>query len=154
MDFNKTDYEETVESIAAEVLQDNGIDESDWYERITEEVDSNAYIVYYAGPPVVKEASKNFPTDMQEITSMAGANADFEKLFQVAAYMAMEADVHEKCRELVDVGGVCEECEDFVEDVDDLTNCTECGLKVCDTCLRGDLCPDCEKDLEKDSEGS
>lgn len=133
-DFTREDYHETVESIAKEAMQEKELDRNQF---INESVDSNSYIFMYAGPPVVKEASDNFPTGMQEIAAMAGPDADFDKLLQVAAYMAMEADVYQAVEELEDDYEECNKCGCMIDtnDVDQGEECAECDDFFCDGCL-------------------
>ena len=146
-EYTREDYWETVEAIAKEILTDCGLEENDWNERIHEEVDSNAYIIMYAGPPVVKEASDNWPTDLQEVQAMAGTVLDFVVLFATAAWMAMEQDVQEKCRELAEDAEVCDRCDSAVFG-EVLKECEYCGDEICNECLiechSGKLrCKDC-----------
>lgn len=156
-DYTTEDYRETVESIAQEILEDKGLDSDNWGDRIHEEVDSNAYIIMYAGPPVVKEASDNFPSDMTEVTAMAGPDADFERLLAAAAFMAMEQDVREKCIELAGDAEECSRCDSAIfpgpNGEPNLYECEECGEEVCFDCVAdegGQLCKDCyEEDLEE-----
>lgn len=131
-EFNANDYQETVEAIAKEIIEDEGLEEQDWHDRITQDVDSNSYIIYYAGPPVVKEASNNFPTDMREVCELAGPEADFEKLLQVAAFIAMEADIYQECRNLAEDAEVCEICG--AVHFEPLEECNECNQMICKKC--------------------
>jgi uncharacterized protein YheU (UPF0270 family) len=96
-----SDYWDTVESIAREVIEQNGTDEQNWHDSITKQVDGNHFIIYTAENETVLNESDNEP-DGREVTAMAGEDADWRKMRTIAAYMAMEADVWEKCRELVE----------------------------------------------------
>jgi hypothetical protein len=96
-----SDYWDTVESIARTVIEQNGTDEQNWRDTITKQVEGNHFIIYIAENETVLNESDNEP-DGREVTAMAGEDADWRKMRTIAAYMAMEADVWEKCRELVE----------------------------------------------------
>jgi hypothetical protein len=139
-EYTKEDYKETVQAIAKDIIEDKGLDDDNWHDRIHEDVDSNSYIIMYAGPPVVKEASDNFPTDMREVCAMAGPDADFDRLLGTAAYLAMQQDVQEACRDLADTAEVCDICDEVrFED----ENCVP-PLDECNGCKQ-DICMDCSE---------
>ena len=155
-DYTPEDYRETVEAIAKDILEDEGLDPDNWQDRIHEDVDSNAYIIMYAGPPVVKEASDNFPTDMREVAAMAESDADFDQLLATAAYMAMEKDVQEKCRDLAEDAEECDRCKKVIF-ADVFVACEDCEDEICDDCATQDdsgkvLCKDCGEDEDPDDE--
>lgn len=95
------DYRETVESIARDVIENEGIDESNWHDYIHESVDGSAFIIYYGKNEVVLEATDNEP-DNDEVASMCDPKGSWRDMRQTAAYLAMERDVWDKARELVE----------------------------------------------------
>ena len=96
-----TDYWDSVESIAREVIEQNGLDEENWHDSIHENVDSSSYIIYYHDNETVLKETRNEP-DNREVASMSRPDGGWKDMRQTAAFLAMEADVWEKCRELVD----------------------------------------------------
>lgn len=95
------DYWESVESIARDVIESNGIDEDTWHDSIHESVDGNSWIIYYSENEDVLEATDNEP-DNSDVASMCDPKGDWRSMRQTAAYLAMESDVFQKCRELID----------------------------------------------------
>jgi len=155
-EYTTEDYRETVEAIAKDILEDKGLDSDNWGDRITEDVNSNAYIIMAAGPSVVKEASDNWPTDIKEVQAMAGTVLDFYAIFAVAADMAMEQDVRDKCRDLAEDAEECDRCKKVIF-ADVFVACEDCEDEICDDCATQDdsgkvLCKDCGEDEDPDDE--
>ena len=99
-EFTVHDYLKTVESIAAECqteYPDPDNDERNDY--ICESVDGNRYVIYYTANEIVLRASFNEP-DGAEVQAMAGDKADWRTMRMIAAYLAMEADVHQTLERL------------------------------------------------------
>jgi hypothetical protein len=94
-------YWDSVESIAREVIEQNGLDYQNWHDSIHENVDSSSWIIYYAKNEEVLDCTKNDP-DNDEVSSMCNPKGSWRDMRQTAAFLAMECDVWEKCRELVD----------------------------------------------------
>jgi len=95
------DYWDSVETIAREVIEQNGLDEDNWHDTIHENVDGSSWIIYYGENEEVLECTKNEP-DNEEVASMCNPKGSWRDMRQTAAFLAMERDVWEKCRELVD----------------------------------------------------
>lgn len=127
-------YYGTVESIAREVIENNGLDESDWHDAVHENVDGNYYVIYYHGNEECLEETKNEP-DPDDVAELLadGDHGDWRKVRALAAYMAMEADVYEKLREIVNEYFTCDDCAE-VFNVDHLSeevegeHCHRCAL--------------------------
>ena len=68
---------------------------------IHESVDGSSNIIYYSENEEVLLQTKNEP-DGSEVQAMAGAGADWRQMRTVAAYLAMEADVHEAVAQLIE----------------------------------------------------
>lgn len=139
-DYNRDDYLETVESIAKEALTDysNGTEDQDQF--IHESVDGNAYIIYYAGPPVVKEASSNWPCsdfEWQDVHAMAGDNCNDDQFMQIAAFQAMEADIRKAIEDIKANWEDCQNCGSWFDpsETDQGEDCARCGNYFCDGCL-------------------
>jgi len=152
-DFNAADYEETVESIAKEALQDYSGNSRDDF--IRESVDGNSYIIYYAGAEVVKQASSNYGNDWREIHALAGDNADDDKLKQVAAYEAMIQDVYEWIRDHEDDYEDCEMCgKSFDLEENEGGPCYTCDGMFCNDCLTDhkgeDFCEACIEEAREE----
>jgi len=100
-EYTYTDYMATVEAIAEEVIDDCGVEEENWHDRIFEEVDGNQYIIYYYGNAKVLEFSPNKDNvDWEEVVAMIDPKEmSREKMDTIGAFMAMEMDVYEACRE-------------------------------------------------------
>ena len=69
------------------------------HEYVTQSVDGSEWIIYTHYVPKVLEHTENEP-DAREVQSMSGKDADWRKQQQIAAFMAMEADVWEEIGEL------------------------------------------------------
>ena len=88
-------YQQAVDEIAEEARKqypDPDDDQRDEY--IGESVDGSWWIIYYAGHEEVLQSTDNEP-DGAEVREMAPADADWRKMRQIAAYIAMERDVRE-----------------------------------------------------------
>jgi hypothetical protein len=101
-----SNYLDSVEDIAKEAKQEYPnprLHHDQRAEWITESVDGSAWIIYDAKNEEVLRQTENEP-DGSEVREMAGPDADWRKMRQIAAFMAMEADVHEALRELDEAG--------------------------------------------------
>lgn len=98
---DRQEYRETVESIARDVIENEGLNENSWHEYIHESVDGSGFIIYYGQNEIVLEATNNEP-DNDEVASMCDPKGSWRDMRQTAAYLAMERDVWDKARELVD----------------------------------------------------
>ncbi len=129
----KRDYDSTVEAIAREVIENNGLDEGDWHDAVHENVDGNYYVIYYHGNEECLEATKNEP-DPSEVAEMLGGDdqGDWRKVRGIAAFLALEADVYEKLREIVDEYFKCDECDGVFStdhlNEEDGEHCHRCAL--------------------------
>ena len=95
-------YLQDVDGIAQDVISEYPDPDDDGrQEYIWESVDGSSNITYYSEIEEVLRVSSNEP-DGAEVTDMAGPDADWRKMQAVAAFMAMEADVWERVRELDD----------------------------------------------------
>ena len=94
-------YWQDVESIAEDAIAEHPDDQDDRQEYVTQSVDGSAYVIYYSENEEVLLQSRNEP-DGDEVAAMCGPNADWRRMRTVAAFMAMEADVLEKVRELIE----------------------------------------------------
>jgi DNA-directed RNA polymerase subunit RPC12/RpoP len=156
-DYTVEDYYETVESIAKEALSEPSRDRDQF---IHESVDGNSYIIMYAGPPVVKEASDNWPaSDMEwsEVHSLAGDSCDDDQFLQVAAYTAMEADIYQAIKAIEEDWEECVKCGHWFDpdNMDEGAECEECKGWFCDGCLHPHpieediyVCKSCLEDFE------
>jgi hypothetical protein len=98
---DKDNYWQDVEDIAREVIESKGTNEDHWHDAIHENVDGNSWIIYYGNNEEVLSQTNNEP-DNDEIASMCNPKGGWQDMRMTAAYLAMERDVWDKCRELVD----------------------------------------------------
>lgn len=130
-------YNDSVEMIARTVIESEGVNEQRWHRHINESVDGSSWIMNYGKNEEVLANTTNEP-DANEISGMCAENATWKDMRQIAAYMAMERDVHAKCKELVDEYFECDECgvtqkdESRAEDGEDFCKgcsyqCGDCG---------------------------
>lgn len=106
-------YSVEIENLAADIHQrfpDSDDDHNDRCDAVHEAVDANAWVVQ--APDKILEHSGNEP-DNSEAAAMAGPDADWEKVRQVAAFMVMEADVYEA------LSGLDEHSKDRLSDLED-----------------------------------
>lgn len=96
-----SEYRDTVESIARDVIENEGLNDNSWHDYIHESVDGSEYIIYYGKNEEVLEHTNNEP-DNDEIASMCNPKGSWKDMRQTAAYLAMERDVWDKARELVE----------------------------------------------------
>lgn len=95
-------YWDSVVVLAEDVKEscpDPGKDHNCRVERIHENVDGNAWIIYYDNNETVLKQTHNDP-DPGDVRSMSRQDADWKDMRQVAAYLAMEGDVWEALRDL------------------------------------------------------
>lgn len=95
-------YWDAVNSIAEEAREEYPDPERDRDERsqwITESVDGSEWIIYYAKNEIVLNETDNEPDD-DEVASMGGEGKGWKDLRQLAAFMAMERDIHQQVQEL------------------------------------------------------
>jgi len=97
-------YWDTVKAIAEEARQeypDPDRDRDDRMQWIHESVDGSEWIIYYAKNEVVLSETDNEPDD-REVAEMAPGKG-WKDMRQIAAFLAMEADVHQELRELDEI---------------------------------------------------
>ena len=99
--YTYKDYREYIDTIAESVLADYPNDEEAQQEHVTESVDSSAWIIYWHANQDVLDHSDNEP-DGDEVRAMAGDDADWRKMRQIAAFMALETDCMIRLQELRD----------------------------------------------------
>ena len=95
------EYWADIKSMAEEICTeypDQDADHNDRCDRVHEDVDGSQWIIYNWRIPKVLEYSSNEP-DAKEVQSMSGEDADWRKQQQIAAFMAMEADLYEAIKE-------------------------------------------------------
>jgi hypothetical protein len=94
------EYYQTVRDIAEDCREPYlGPDDERRYGYIHDSIDGSYWVIYHHANEVVLQASGNEP-DGAEVRSMSKPDADWREMRQLAAYLAMEADVHEALREL------------------------------------------------------
>lgn len=94
-------YLNSVDSIAEEIREeypDSDKHHNQRVERVHESVDSSRWMIYTYLNEVVIETTDNEP-DGREVAVMSGPDATWRRQRQIAAFLAMEADVHEALRE-------------------------------------------------------
>ena len=113
MSRTTSDYYQAVRDIAAEAIEEypgdtsgpaaqvneiwaSGIDD-ERREYVSQSVDGSEYIIYYSANETVIEATDNEP-DGAEVRALSADDADWRTLRTLAAYLAMELDVHEEIR--------------------------------------------------------
>jgi hypothetical protein len=95
-----SDYWNTVEAIAEEAREEYPDPNDEGRHRyIHESVDGSSWIIYTANHETVLRESDNEP-DPKEVKAMSAEDADWQDMRMLAAFLAMEADVWEKLREL------------------------------------------------------
>ena len=94
-------YIQTVDDIAKEALDEYPDDEDGRNEYITQTVDGSEYVIYYSKNEEVLQQTRNEPDD-DEIAGMCGPNTGWRQMREIAAYMAMEADVNQEVARLVE----------------------------------------------------
>jgi len=99
MTWSELDYTKTVRNIAEEAIQEypftNGEHCDDRQQYVSESVDGNEYVIYYAANETALRASDNEP-DGSEVRAMSADDADWRTMRTLATYLAMEADVMEE----------------------------------------------------------
>ena len=99
MTWSELDYRKTVRNIAEEAIQEfpftNGEHCDDRQQYVSESVDGNEYVIYYAANETALRASDNEP-DGSDVSAMSASDADWRTMRTLATYMAMEADVLEE----------------------------------------------------------
>ncbi len=96
---DKRSYRNAVEEMARDILTEHGVDEDNWNDVVSENVDSSSWIIYYGNNEEVLDNTDNEP-DNDEIMGMARKDGTWRDLRQTAAFLAMERDVMDKLREL------------------------------------------------------
>lgn len=94
-------YWNSVKAIAKEIVEELPDPEGDSEarsERVNEAVDGSAWIIYEYNNETVIHDTENEPDD-REVAAMSPRDAGWKKLRQIAAFLAMEADVYETIRE-------------------------------------------------------
>lgn len=117
-------YSLEVENLAADIHQrcpDPDDDHNDRCDAVHEAVDANAWVAQ--APDKILEHSVNEP-DNSEAAAMAGPDADWEKVRQVAAFMVMEADVYDALQ------GLDEHVEDRLDQLVDDVEAGDVALSV------------------------
>jgi hypothetical protein len=129
-----SDYKEAVESIAREIIKDNGLNDNDWYEAVEEAVGSSWWLTYDANHETILDYTDNEP-DNSDVREMLGKNdlGDWRKVREVAARLAMQNDVNAKLRDIEDEYFECEDCGEITEEDDKHDHAD------------GELCPVCFK---------
>ena len=89
-------YQQAVDDIAEEAFKQytENVPYNQRDEYISESVDGSWWIIYFAGHEEVLQSTDHEP-DGAEVREMAPADADWRKMRQIAAYIAMERDVRE-----------------------------------------------------------
>lgn len=105
------EYEDEITSIAKGIIEEHGLNEDDWHDAVHESVDGHQWIIYTGFHEEILDNSDNEP-DNDEVTGMADPKGGWRDFRQVAAFMAMEADVQQKLRELADEYFECEDCSE------------------------------------------
>jgi hypothetical protein len=98
----KTGYLDAVDAIAREAIEEYPDPEGQHDERarwVTESVDGSEWIIYDAKNEQVLESTRNEP-DARDVRAMSAPDADWKTMRTLAAFLAMEADVHQRIREL------------------------------------------------------
>ena len=103
VEFHTGGYANEVRVIAERVLTECQLNEDEIPDMAREEVEANAYTMFYTGQEVVLAASKNEP-DGEEVTALAGKSADWRAMRYMAALEAMFLDVMEYIEELIELG--------------------------------------------------
>ena len=98
-DYSEKEYWDDVESIAKEALEECSTDE-DAYDRIHESVDGSAWIIYTHATFKVMSYTDNREAYTDNFGNEFGKDADYDRITQLMAYGAMEADVMQKYQEL------------------------------------------------------
>jgi len=119
-------YRATIVDIAQEVVDQYPDPEKHHNERnesVFERVDGSSWVIYIGENEEVLKNTDNEPDD-REVAAMAGPKADWRQMRTVAAFLAMEADVWGKIRELdknreLSGAGGDEEAGDSAESVAD-----------------------------------
>tara|TARA_R100000306_G_C4374351_1_gene141295 strand:+ start:603 stop:962 length:360 start_codon:yes stop_codon:yes gene_type:complete len=108
--WTDADYIRTVQGIAQDAIDEypNAVednpdpDNESWdaaqiveyrQDYVSESVDGSEYVIYYAANEIVLQATQNEP-DGAEVRALSADDADWRAMRALAAYMAMEADVH------------------------------------------------------------
>ena len=93
-DETRAEYWKDVKNIAAEIVQEHGDDEAAIAESVSEYVDGSQWVIYNGRALCVLLLTDNDP-DGAEVGVMA-REGDYWSMITAAAYLAMEADVHEE----------------------------------------------------------
>jgi hypothetical protein len=127
-------YWDDLESMAEDIIESEGIDEDKWHDRITEDVDGSSYIIYYAEQDEVLSKTKNYP-DERDVAGMC-ESGDWQKVKTITAYLAMERDLWDTCRKVVDDYFECEECSGAIKNSDETDDIEEhTGRELCHPCF-------------------
>ena len=133
----RSEYWDDVETIADAILEEHFGDDNAITEAVSEHVDGSSWIIYTAQQLTVLDATHNDP-DGREVAAMS--DGSWSGMQTVAAYLAMEGDVHECIHSKID-------------DAD--TECPDCGGDTwieCPSCAgpngtrSEETCEDCEPD--------
>lgn len=128
-------YLDDVESYARSIIENEGLNDSNWHDAVHETVDNSSWIIYYGNNEDVLDATSNEP-DADDVREMLQKDSygDWQKVRQIAAFIAMERDLNEKLREIEDEYFECEDCgavtrEDDKHEHADGELCGECYAK-------------------------
>jgi len=158
-------YRDDVQSIAEDIVREHGLKDDSWHDAISESVDGSSWIIYYSHNEEVLDNTDNEP-DNKEVACMVKENGNWRDFRQVAAYMAMERDVWEACRKIVENEEffTCEHCDETKEEDEqsDLEGYCKACVIPCEGCKElipksgmdnygteeHPLCKDCDKEDE------
>jgi len=146
----RSEYWDDVETIADEILEEHFGDDNAITEAVTEHVDSSSWIIYTGNQLTVLDATHNDP-DGREVAAMS--DGSWQGMQTIAAFLAMEGDVHEcihskiddadtECPDCEGNGTIdCEGCSGYGE-----VDCPKCEGEGCDSCDNKGVveCEDCE----------
>ena len=138
----RSEYWDDVETIADAILEEHFGDDNAITEAVSEHVDGSSWIIYTAQQLTVLAATNNDP-DGREVAAMS--DGSWQNMQTVAAFLAMEGDVHETIRSKIDDADTeCPDCEGEGH----TNNCEGCngyGVVDCPKC-EGEGCDSCDKD--------
>ena len=94
-EWTTQDYWDSVRGIAEDAVDEYPTDEEARNEYVWESVDGSQWIIYYAGHETILAESGRLEPDGSEVAATCGPNADWREMQQVAAFLAMNAEVME-----------------------------------------------------------